>query len=368
MAKGNRKKKRKERPRPNNPGPKRPRSGPLLYVSRGGGLGIDYSVAPVAAGMTDPSFVENLRNADVQAIAYGELNDSKLGRVPMVSLVVGSPPHAVKAFAEFHRWEHVTSGDAVRLMWRFRSGSYDLMVGPELEDMMFRCMGFERFRTPLVFGTYYCKRLDQVGQLTWHFRDYCMSWHSPFFFGALARDSTGDFAPVVEPLLKFKASMVDVRDDDGPETSFAEGVFVRDSPSFDLNPETRAGTRARAMRVHFPVTLERLRRRDRRGLPAVLRDWQVEQAAANLVLSADLCGGEPHFLSLPHADLVENLTAAVSRRLEVADGRPLPLSLTDEAISDQALLDGNALLRSLGLPVAKDLTDLADKLASRGLL
>lgn len=353
-------------------------NGPLVWFGKDGS-GVDYSLPATAIAVGDFTFVQHLHAADVQGFVY-EFVVGAGAPPPFVGLICGNPQAARAAFDIFHSWSEGTDGDALQLTWCFQpNGTYAVFLTPDEARLAVRCLGFERFLRPLLFTAAFCKQVDLVdstSDATHRFRDYCKSWHHPFLFGAVAIEPTLRVASVVTPLLKYQARIVD--EAQLPEDSIERRMLsrrARQSKSAGLSPMEKPSVlcRDRVLEQHFPVTLERIRRSPvSHAIRTVASDGfgpsLAKQAAANLVLSARLCDGLPHFKGLAKSALRDTVVQGVSAHFEAADSSDISRLLSYENLSRQAMLDGNALLTAAGSKQGRTNQEVLALIEKKGLL
>ena len=240
--------------------------------------GFDYGCLPVAMAVASLEFPTYLTSASVDAVAYGSRWSEAVNQeVPIISLVAKSGEELVKAFEEFHSWAKITDQDSVEITFVFRkTGGYLLVISTEYSRLMRRCLGFNRVYQAGGAGCIWCKPIDSVNRFLEKFRNYSSSPIAPFFFdGVTYVDPTNGFGnsvlpdvseiPGLNPLLKFEITLVN--EDEVTKNSTAwvaiklnsqkKTQFKTDSKK--PNPEDIAKLRAKTLRYHFPVTLERIR-------------------------------------------------------------------------------------------------------------
>ena len=332
--------------------------------------GFDYGCLPSVMAVGPYAFPSHLSAASVDAVAYGFDRSEEVARdLPFVSLVAQDARHLANAFEEFGAWAEATDPDALEVTFVFRKkGGYLLLIAPEYSRLERRCLGFDRAHRTMTSSAMWVKPIDSVHPMLRDFRTYRSQIVAPFLFGGATYhgprsvvSSPADAAlsplPGIPAFLKFEVTLVDEVDarphslawhalelDRGQETR-----STRPSRVFDLGDVKR--NRVRALRHHFPVTLERMsqcsqltpmvKELERQGA----RLWQIEQAVCNLVLSHDLVG-QWHFRSLSSRKVDDVIVEALGSRHEVADGRALP-QLSPDVIQTQLVADANKLLRNL---------------------
>lgn len=363
--------------------------------------GFDFGLEVRALAVSDTSFIGLLQEAEVVACAYGYVMSGPLG-VPMfeMSLVGTNSEPLSKAFTEFKRWATSSDGDAVELTFIFlKEGGYVLSICREHSRALHDLLGSGRTFSPILVGAVYNKRLDTRDPTIERFRQF-KTKHliSPFLFGAATvKPNTGTAPaiqevcplPDVEPLLKFEADFLD------------EGAVGPDNPHYPIitmihkprslsrkrrrphlplppkpsqQPEIHFRHRAGILQRHFPVTVERIRAGRYPETMSALRergvkDWQVEQAVANLLLSNSICSGQLFYADVPSEDLPRRIGQATEQREERSDTPELTQFSTEDIIT-QVQLDAVALLRLEGqvISTSSGLDSLQKRLASLNLL
>ena len=331
-------------------------------------------------------FPDHLNNSRVDAVAYGSVRSDELNQVvPSVSLLAQHGNELNKAFTEFNAWSGVTDPDSVDLSFIFlKHGGYVFGISPEPSRLRRRCLGFDRAHRVTAFSPAWFKRMDSIHPALRELRQYSSAPIAPFSFGgatyfgprnALTPLSQPHILPVagLDPLLKFEVTFVD--EDDvvpgslewaaiRPETQ--ESIRTRKPPRPEV--DEIANQRRTTIACHFPVTLERIRRRgDVSNLVAEfvatdVRPWQIEQALCNLVIARET-GNSLHFSGLSSRKVAEHVTHVLASRCELADGGTVP-TFTVEEVQTQIVADANTLLRFFGKKKRPDLRAVQTALAS----
>jgi hypothetical protein len=220
---------------------------------------------------------------------------------------------------------------------------------------------------------------------------------SPFLFGAAELQNASTTPALnavhplneVAPLLKFEADFLDEDavlpgtshysllrrlQNSGPTRKYQKKSFLSSLPEpKPQQPAEYFRHRARMLERHFPVTIERIRAGRYAGIMNVLRsrgikEWQFEQAACNLLLSASLFDGLPFYPNLTAEELTSRVTSALERREEKSDTPEVTKFSTDQIIA-QVQLDAAALLDAERQTISSlDLDNLQRKLAQLNLL
>ncbi len=331
--------------------------------------GVDYGCLPDAMAVGSLRFPEYMHLADVVGVAYGESYSVPLARlIPTITLLTRNTKPIRQAFDEFNLWSVDTDDDALELSFVFRrDGSYLLALSPERSRLERRCLGYRRTGRAILMLLTWVKPIETTSSALLSLRDYASSFPSPIHFdaGRISPNLTPSvrIRPDIEqieglrPLLKFEVAFFD-ETEVPPNSSAWVALQMASSRSRSgprpgppaPQPSDTGGTRARMLRTHFPVTIERLRRVEwfdslcsGMARDFGVRRWQVDQAACNLLLSAELTG-QPHFAGLRGARLQEQVSKALDARFELADGNVLE-PLETEPVSRQILADAAFLLR-----------------------
>ena len=355
-----RKKERMSRNRSSNPTP----------------LGVDFGCFPANAALTFPEFTDHLGEASIVAVAYGSgWSEALRADIPSMSLVARRAEPLREAFKIFAAWSDAADGDAVELTVVLKeSGGFLLGISPEYGRLARRCVGFDRTTvSPLAFAPVWCHSIKTAHRNLIQLRSYAQKPIAPFLFGGvtlsgLLTHSDPDApevaaVPGLSSVLKFEITFADETDVEPGEMG---EVLLRTASPAHRSSETRSspptrrtivdiGTeRARVLRTHFPVTLERLHRSGRlQYLRTIAPDadvglWQLEQAYCNLVLSTG-SGWGIHYRRLRPPNARAKILDAIGERYEIADGQP-PDEFTSDQVCQQLLADGRALLRYLNEP------------------
>lgn len=305
----------------------------------------------------------------------------------------------IKAFTEFERWAASGDGDAVELTFIFlKDGGYLLCIGREPSRATHDLTGSDRIFSTILFGGSYIKKFDTRHPALEELRKYKRTFLiSPFLFGAAAlhnvsaRAAFNNVDPLddVTPLLKFEAEFLDEdavvpgtsyhsllrrTPNSGPPTKNKKRSFLSSLPKPEpQQPGEYFRHRARMLERYFPVTIERIRAGRYAGMMNVLRsrgirEWQFEQAACNLLLSASLFDGLLFYPNLTAEELTTRVTRALEGREERSDTPEVSKFSTDQIIA-QVQLDAIALLEAEQKTISsQDLDNLQRKLAQLNLL
>lgn len=355
-------------------------------------LGYDFAGAPLEMVVGAMTFIEQLGQANIVAIGYGESQHRAVaGVIPTINLVGTNAEALASAFKEFDRWGADEDGDAVDVaIVLVNSGGYRVVISPEPRRALIRLRGYDRGHRRLSLTGSYIKQFDTTSPALLELKRYIAGFPSPVlidgaWLSTLAPSpAVVDIRPIdgVSPLLKFELTIIDEAAVSPDSRSAVALAFDRESSNPTPKPqrasrlprlEDVADSRAHALRTHFPMTLERLRQCDwlsgeaQNLMERGIEPWQIEQAACNLVLSQELTG-QPHYGGFAPRLFEDRLFEAVSSRYEKADGG----SITPQdapTLGTQILADGAQLLRAAGRKGrVTDLASLQRILAKHDLL
>lgn len=337
------------------------------------GQGFDLGDQEGALVLPDINFNQALLDANVFACAYGY--DRVAGypsHVPVLTLVGEHSKPLQRAFNDFAQWGCENDGDVVDVQLMLKNdGSYLMAISPEVERAMHRLAPHHQLLRPLVFNMFWIKPFDTTNPILPDLAHYCRSPLAPVLISA----GTADFSrhppnldslrvvPDLPRLMKFDLKIHHERDD--PEHWILQvGRKVgkcKDGPKPGgpiSNPEECIRLRRKTIDVAFPVSRERVRRarlvgavRNLVGFEDVGAD-QIEQAAINLVLSAELADGHPHFVGLGPG-LRDVVWKHILTRVERADGENRIEDLEPAIVAAQVELDVTAVLARGGVPTGR---------------
>ena len=354
-------------------------------------LGVDFGCFRANAAVTFPEFSSHLGEASIVGVAYGsEWSEALRADIPSMSLVARRAEPLREAFKIFAAWSDAADGDAVELTVVLKdSGGFLLGISPEYGRLARRCVGFDRTTvSPLAFAPVWCHSIKTAHRHLIQLRSYAQKPIAPFLFGGvtlsgLLTHSDPDApqvaaVPGLTSILKFEINFADETD---VEPGGMGELLLRTAPPAHRSFETRSSAptrrtivdigheRARVLRTHFPVTLERLHRSGRlqylRTTIAPDFDvgiWQLEQAYCNLVLSTT-SGWGIHYPRLRPQNTSAKILDAVGKRYEIADGQPLD-EFTSDQVCEQLLADGRALLQYLNEPADGTISTVQARLAA----
>lgn len=357
--------------------PRRERSARVQGLPQGR-YGFDFGCVPNAMALGAYEFPSELSKASIIGVAYGTAwSEDVRQQVPVISLIAQNREPLAKAFLTFRAWADATDPDSLEVTIVFRQqGGYLLALSPEHSRLARRCLGFDRTHRVILMMMTWCKPIDSVSPILRTLREYSRRPVAPFLVGGAVHggptltpeSSDPALVPGTDALLKFEVTFVDERDVK-PGTVASVAVQMASSSSRQRStkkaslpsPEEIAKERAKMLRTHFPVTLERLRLRpDFSALEQELAadgvaSWQIEQAICNLVLARAMKLGN-HYSGLSSDKWQVGIVRALGERYETADGENRSPFFGAEELRIQVLLDVNALLQFLGRRVVMDLS------------
>lgn len=295
--------------------------------------GFDYGCLPHAMAVGYYEFPNQLGEASVIGVAYGETwSDEIKRRVPTVTLVAQRGEPLAKAFDTFNAWAASTDPDAIELtIVVSTNGGYILSLSPEMSRLERRCLGFDRTHSLTFVMTTWSKPIDTVHPFLRQLQEYSRQPVAPFYLSGATHPApittlAGESPPALRPipglqaLLKFEATLVDELDVE-PGTTAAMALQIASSNKSDRqrngrhippSPSHVSKQRVTTLRTHFPVTLERIQRTGevREMARELARDGiaigQIEQALCNLTLSRDLRAGS-HYASILTPKFVDHV-------------------------------------------------------------
>ena len=332
--------------------------------------GYDFGCVPHAMAVGVYDFPNDLHEAEIYGVAYGEARSDEVAQVvPVISLVAENAEPIARAFSAFNEWADVTDPDSLELTFVLRTdGTYVIALSPEPARLLRRCLGFQRTLRPLMSMVTWCKPIDSTHTSLHKIREYSRGPVAPFLFDGVVHSSnklslTSTAPPVrtipnLHALLKFEATFVEEANVEQNSVAWvalqAASDASREGGEKSGHPvpvQTLNEQRTQMLRAHFPVTLERIKN----SLTFItqmselatesVRPWQVEQAVCNIVLSSELgCG--PHYRDIPSSELEDTILNALRDRYEIAGGTGLS-SIDTASLREQIIADGNAFLRQI---------------------
>jgi hypothetical protein len=316
--------------------------------------GFDYGWPEANVALADPLFCDLLMQAEVNAVGYAVVRGIDGGITPMLLLTGQHEQPLREVFALFARWQSLGGHGAVHLEIAFDGAGFRIAVLPDSRSLRWRCCGFGNISRPDTFNLAWVKAIDTRSDFLDSLADYGRGPFAPVYLGAAIAQTNGEGQPYARelddaPTLLLPAIQIHRRPEDIPVGSFlAGGDTGDDDPQRSFDPSLIAAQRAWRLPSIMPKTIHVLRHTehgcllvDRLAQEGVAR-WQVEQALANLRLSALADVGEAppqshwmeiHSLRLGHIELAEQ--AVDLEAWAVAD------------ILDQIRLDARFLLRRI---------------------
>ena len=337
--------------------------------------GFDYGIGITSAAIGSVEFNQNLIDAEVVAVAYGIGYSEKLGvDVPAITLVGKNEEPLRKAFEEFSDWAESTDSDAIELTVVFmKDGGYRLCINPEINALYKRTLQYDTVVNPMAFQVTWIKVINTTSQPFIELREHLSAGIiRPFlltasrYTGILQNDSQPIpelFDPILhrQELLKFDIRFVD----EGSSNDLHWQRIALASKHIERKPRVEDRTipksivwyrRKESLKRLFPVTLWRSKSSERakelrltaekRGL----REWQIDQAICNLVLSQQIAEGNLYFQGCSKNNWPNLLWKSLCNRFEIACvDEPEFEQLTVENVVYQAILDGKTLLKHYGI-------------------
>lgn len=357
--------------------------------------GFDFGIESGAMVVSDISFIQLLQQAQIIGCAYRYAPNSSLD-LPLreIDLVGRKREPLIEAFKILNDWASVTDGDAIELTFIFlNDGGYLLSIQREVTRAIRHLCTEDTFGEPLLMTGIYQKKFDTRHPALEELRGYKKNLVSPFLFGAAATIQPQDnkeftVVPLEEsnPILKFEAEFVYECDviAGSREHSLLQAsrnFRKKTNKSKSTIPEYSRQTlkehfnqRKKRLERNFPVTVERIRtQRYPEMMHAVTalgaKDWQLEQAICNLLLSTLMCNSSFYICISSANELCPAIIKALKAREENSE-TPAPIDFPVEDIVNQIRLDGIALLRSQGRKISQsaNLADIQKQLARAQLL
>jgi len=350
--------------RSENQGPQR------LEVFRGEMYGYDYGIRPTVVAVGDVDFVDAWDKAGYYANAYGFWDHyGVIVNPPFVCMLFENEEEGRNLLEKhFKKWaDDSDDGDAVGMAFvEWNDGGYSMIVYPEIQHLIQRCFPDDRYREEVDIITLVPSKAKDFPEKSEFFRVFkrAAQTNPVLFMGGTEEGAFDD--------LVIRKLHVEFHEEDGvPEHSIA-ATFKRGRESGDhtehrerpLEPlEDVFSRRIRNLDKYFPVTLEYLRAST--AFADVLgrlstsghEEWQVVQAACNLVLSHNLLGKQ-HFRGFECGDRDTGsipLHDALRNYVETPYMAALPDSVSRPSfLRRQIKLDSLRLLRARDLAIPID--------------
>ena len=337
--------------------------------------GFDYGIGIPVAAVGSIEFKNNLVDAEVVAVAYGDDYSKTLGvRVPAITLIGRNEEPLRKAFEEFSNWVENTDADAIELTMVFeKDGGYTLCINPEISALYKRALKYDTVANPMAIQVMWIKVIEATSQALLDLREVLSAGIiRPFLlraarYNGILQVNNPLVQELIEPishreeLLKFDIRFVDRGSkEDLHWQRLALGEKGDEKTSVGKNrtmPRSMVwDRRSEALKRLFPVTLWRSRSLG----PSIelrsaakargLSEWQVDQAICNLVLSKDITDGKLHFEGCSKSEWVDRFWESLTNRFEVSGVDQEDFAeLTVGAIVRQAILDARILLEHYGV-------------------
>ena len=258
-------------------------------------------------------FNKNLIDAEVVAVAYGIEYSQKLRMgVPSITLVGRNEKPLRRAFEEFSNWAESTDADAIELTIVFmKDGGYRLCINPETGALFKRTLQYDAVANPMAVQTTWIKVIDSTSQHLRELRELLSAGiirpfllRASLYAGVILEGSQPIpelFEPITtrQELLKFEIKFVD-------EGAMDDMHWQRIALGSDYISQETTGKdskvpkpiiwhqRIESLKRLFPVTLwrsqscARAKELRRSAEDRGLREWQIDQAICNLVLSQQI--------------------------------------------------------------------------------
>ncbi len=333
--------------------------------------GFDFGNQQSAMVVPDLSFIEYLNDANIFGCGYGsDRIDGFPSSFPCLFLIGEKVEPLRRAFEVFQQWGSSEDGDVVDVQIMLKNdGSYWISISPEINRVLHRLVPHHQLIQPIIFNLFWLKKLDSTNPLLLKIEEFCRSRLGPISITAATAipDPSSEISSV-SPILdlprfiKFELNIYREKEVAADHWMLRLGTSrikaaPRSAPRGDtLSPEKCRERRRQTIDVAFPVSRERIRRA---GLISAvlgiqeakdLTEEQIEQAAINLILSAELSGGRPHYLGIG-ANLSDVLWKHIYNRVEVANGKSAVATITPDLVLRQARLDVAAVLSARGTSV-----------------
>lgn len=332
--------------------------------------GYDYGIRPTVAALGDFDFVDAWDKAGYYANAYGFWDHhGVIVNPPFVCMLFENEEKGRILFEKhFKKWESGSDdGDAVGLTFvEWNDGGYSMIVYPEIEHLIQRCFPDDRDREGLDVIALIPSKSKEFPEKSDFFQVFKRAAQTnPVLF--MGGTEEGPFHDLV--IRKLRVEFLE--EDSVPEHSVPatfkrgrEGDNRSEHRERPLEPiESLFSRRICNLDKYFPVTQERLRGSAtlgdalRRLSTSGYEEWQIMQAACNLVLSHALFGtqhfrglevGDAHAGSVPlHEILRDYVETPYMPALPEAVSKP-------GSLRRQIKLDSLELLRARDVPIPKD--------------
>jgi hypothetical protein len=337
------------------------------------GVGLELGAIPRVLLASDSVFDFNrqLVEANVYGFAYGfDRVEGYPSPVPCLSLIAEKPAHLELAFKYFEHWGSQVDGDSVDMTIVLRkSGTYLLGIQPNAERMIYRLVKDTALAETIYPGMTWIKTVDTTNPILWDWKEHLESKMLPIVVHAATAQAirgipqTETVQPIVGAPSFTKFGLVIVSEDEEPDHWFfdiisqSRGEKPRRRKAPKNAPSFVAAARRRLIDTVFPVTRERVRRRNlgsecRAILGSdLVSDAQVEQAAINVMLSQEWCNGAEHFVGMK--DVHEQWWKRLQQRVEIAGSKNAVEEMDAEIVAKQVQLDVGYTLRQHGVALTE---------------
>jgi len=345
--------------------------------------GFDFGVKPLVMCLGDIECPQLIHDGEPRGVGYGLLPQFGLLHEPaFVAITFQNPEKGIELFKRFRAWVDASgdSGAAALSFLEPERGGYVVCVYPEPKLLVDRCVPkhlqgetSQVISFPIMFPMVISELSDKY---VW-FKERAA--RGPFVFGAARMDGSVCHETL---FIKLKADFLAERSipEDAPEgTYFRMGRAEHGGDEIRRAPPAESADaifvrRRKRLRTLLPVVLARL------GVfPAYkvalatltamgYAEWQVKQAACNLVVSFRMCKC-PHFADAkdsPQIGILDHLISGYD-----APALPMPPDeyMSVSVLEAQIRSDSEELLRSLReAPASPPTNDLQAALRQRGLL
>ena len=320
-------------------------------------------------------FNKNLSDAEIVAIACGQ-DYSKMLRVsvPAITLVGRNEKPLRDAFEEFSDWAESTDADAIELTIVFKNdGGYRLCINPEINALYKRALQYDTVANPMAFQMIWIKVIDTTSQSLIDLSEHLSTGTiRPFLlrashYAGISPKNIQYTPELIKPishreeLLKFEIRFVDEGSKDNlhwQRIALGDGNLEHELPvEGPIIPKSIVWNRRKeSLKRLFPITLwksrscekstELRRNAETRGL----REWQIDQAICNLVLSRQVANGNLYFQECSKSDWPDQLRESLCNRFEISGVDQQGFErLTVENVVRQAILDAKMLLKQYGM-------------------
>jgi hypothetical protein len=341
-----------------------------------GPWGFDYGVSVRAAAVGSVNFSKKLTESDIIAVAYGSTYaDEVHAMIPSLTLVGRNEFPLQEAFKEFNAWADASDGDAVELTIVFhQSNGYTIIIGANTEKLINRTFRYDAVLEALIFQVYWAKPIDTLSEPLKEMRAFLEFGIRPFKLSAatysgLTTPGAGMLdlvKPVrgVRDLLKFSARFVNEGSEEEKDWQRIARL-AKDRKGRPKQPKEKPElpdaksiftSRANRLKTLFPLSLWRAETCGNVGsiMEEVgklgIRQWQVQQAVCNLLVSREIGTGAPHFIEIAERDWPDALIKRLRTRYESGIGEAQAIkTITLEEILRQVQLDVGYLLSNYGV-------------------